>query len=500
MRTIRFILWITFCMATIGLPAARAQQQEQQQEPQQQPAPQRPEQSTPPIPAYHSPLAGAADNEEEEGAYANPQKLVPDNRSLAGAQNFTLGAPALSHSYWQPSFTFISTGDSNGLSATGTTGWTTWSSFFGGVNLHHISGDSDLTLAYFGGDSVSNDGSASNGIVQELQLGEKIMLRRATISILDELSYLPEIAFGFQGLPGTVLPGTGTIGLQPGLPPGQSILTTRGQRLSNTLVPEMDVLLTPRSTLTMLATYSLLNYFDNGLLNFYSAGVQAGYNYQWTRRDTVALLYNFNAYRYSNFNQSINDHVVHVSYGRRVTGKLAFQIAAGPEITSFQTPITTGAGTTSGSALSSAGTNLYWSLSTSLTYQMRRTGLSAAYNHGVTGGSGVQAGSIADTVSGTVTSPFSRTFSARWTLGYARNKGVTVVGLTTAPTNQVFGYWFTDVGLNHPMGRTMNLAFDYTLQYQDSNSSFCIGPACGSSFVRHQLSLTFGWHEHPYVF
>ncbi len=492
MRITRVLIWAALCMVAVTVPVAHAQQQAQQPENQQ---PQE-DQSARPIPAYRSPLASAAGNEDSD-LYADPSKILPDNRSLAGAQVLSVGGPAETHSYWQPHVDFTSTVDSNGLSTTGNTGWTTWSSFYGGVDLHRNSGNSSLSLYYTGGASISNNGSANNGIVQNLQFGEKLSFRRAIVTILDQLGFLPEAAFGLQ-VPGVgSLPGTGSIGLQQGLPPGQSILTARGQRLSNSFVPQVDVLLTPRSKLTFVGTYSFLHYFDQALLNYYSVGAQAGYNYQMTRKDTLALLYHFNAYRYSNFNQSIDDHVGQLSYGRQVTGKLALQIAAGPEFTTFATPITgtSGTGTPSGST-----SHLYWSLNSSLTYQLRQTGLGLSYNHGVSGGSGVQAGSVADTVNGYVSHQLSRTFSGTLNVGYSRNNGLTVATPKTPTANQTYGYWTSNVALNHTMGRTMNMSLNYLLQYQNSNSPFCVGPTCGSSFVRHEVSLSFGWHERPLVF
>jgi hypothetical protein len=492
MRLTQVTLGAVLYMMAMGVPAARAQQQGQQQ----------PEdKAAEPIPAYHSPLASAADNGADDTS-SGPQALIPDNRPLAGAQVFSVGGPAETHSYWQPHADFTSTIASNALSATSNSGWTSWSSFSGGVDLHRNSGNSATTLYYTGGAIISNSGSANNGIIQNLQIGEKLAYRRATVTLLDQLSYLPQAAFGFQ-IPGLAsLPGTGSIGLQPGLPPGQSILTAQGQSINNTFAPQLDVYLTPRSSLTFVGTYSLLHYFDNGLLNYYSAGIQAGYNYQATRKDTLALTYRFNAFRYSNFNQSIDDHVVQISYGRRVTGKLAFQIAAGPEFTSFATPITTTGGTGTGKTPSPTS-GLYWSLNTTMTYRLRRTGLGLSYSHGISGGSGVQAGSIADTVTGNVSHQFSRTFSGMWNLGYARNNGLTVTTPTspTTPTsNQTYGYWTNNVGLSHSMGRTMNMSVYYLFQYQNSSASFCVGPTCGSSFLVHQISFSFGWHEHPLGF
>jgi hypothetical protein len=190
---------------------------------------------------------------------------------------------------------------------------------------------------------------------------------------------------------------------------------------------------------------------------------------------------------------------VHVSYGRRVTGKLAFQIAAGPEYASFATPIT-GTGTTGTGTASSSSAHLYWSLNTSLTYQLKRTGLGLSYTHGVSGGSGVQAGSIADTVSGSATRQLSRTFSGSWNLSYARNNGLTVNGPGLVTANQTFSYWSSNIGLSHRMGRTLNLGLNYLLQYQNSNSAFCVGPTCATSLVRHQIMFSLGWHDHPIPF
>ena len=507
MRITRVTFWATFCILILGVPTAHAQQPEPQQPQQQEEQPQRP------VPAYRSPLASAADNGDEDDLDAGPQKLVPDNRSLSGAQVLSLGELATTHNYWQPHVDINVTADSDGLSQTNTTGWTSWSSVFGGIDLHHISGTSNLSLFYSGGVSISNDGSSNNEVVQSLEFMEKLTYRRAAFSIVDQLSYLPEAAFGFQnaGVGIGIVPGTGSIGLQSGFQPQESILTAQGQRISNSFVPEMDVYLTGRSSLTFVGSYSLLHFFDNDLLDFQSGGVQAGYNYQMTRKDTIGFIYHFTAIRYTGFNQSINDNVFQLSYGRRITGKLAFQIGAGPEITSFATPIMgsgttgmggTGTGGTGTMMPSSSTTDLYWSLNSSLRYQLRRTGLGVTYNHGVTGGSGVQAGSVTDTVNGNVSRQLSRRFNGLCSVGYSRNNGLTVgtPALPTATQTQTYDYWTVNASLNHPMGRTMNMSLIYNLQYQNSNSAFCVGPTCATSLTRHQITLSFGWHDTPIPF
>ena len=76
MKMMRVVTKICLTVAAIGvcLPMAHAQQQESDQSGQ-------PTQPAQPIPAYHSPLASAASNAQDE-ANADSQKLLPDTTAL----------------------------------------------------------------------------------------------------------------------------------------------------------------------------------------------------------------------------------------------------------------------------------------------------------------------------------------------------------------------------------------------------------------------------------
>src|SRR5580700_11379180 len=126
MKTMRCALKISLAIGALVLsvPIAWAQQQEPDQSGQ-------PTQPSQPIPAYHSPLASQADNGQDQ-ANADSQKLLPDTTALTGVQDLSLGVPALNHSYWQPHVDLSSTVDSNPLAGNGQTGWTTFTSVFGG--------------------------------------------------------------------------------------------------------------------------------------------------------------------------------------------------------------------------------------------------------------------------------------------------------------------------------------------------------------------------------
>jgi hypothetical protein len=488
MHELKYILLAAIGAVALSGTAARAQQQEP---PDTQQGQQQGQQPAAPIPAIRSPLAGAAYNGDTNDA----QELTPDTRSLTGAEDLTLGTMAPTHSYWQPHLSVAATVDSNPSYSTGSSDWSTWTSLLGGVDIHHISGVSNMLVSYTGGGMFSNGGVAENGIIQQLGFQDKFTFRRSTFSVFEQLAYLPESSFGFAGAAGAGLPGSGSLGLGNGFTPGQSILTPRGQNLTSSTAIEYDNKLTPRASLTFVGGYSLLHYFENDLANYGGVNFQAGYNYQLTRKDTIAVSYLFNGIRYNNLNQSINANTIQGSYGRRVTGRLAFQIAAGPQFVSSTSPITsststTGPGTNSVSAL-------YWSLNSSLTYQLHRASLAASYNHGVTGGSGLLAGAETDIVSGSVSKQVTRTFNLSWNAGYSRNKGF---ALGTTATSQTFGYWFTGVNVAHPIGRSLDVFMNYQLQYQNTDDNTCVGTGCSTSVIRNQIAFGVNLHKQPIPF
>ena len=107
MRIPNYKAWVTgLCMLAFFATVARAQQQPEQ--------PDNPNQSGP-IPAYHSPFAGAADNGQSD---QNSQEITPDTNSLSGAQLLTIGSP-LTRTYWQPSFSYSGSADSNPVTTQG---------------------------------------------------------------------------------------------------------------------------------------------------------------------------------------------------------------------------------------------------------------------------------------------------------------------------------------------------------------------------------------------
>jgi hypothetical protein len=502
MRTLHRSFWAALCVVALGVPAAWAQQQptgdQQQQTPAQQPA--TPDQGAAPIPAYHSPFASADETVDTD------QQTAPDNRSLSGAEDLS---PLLlpTRSYWQPEVDVFGFVDSNPGITSSTTNWTEGGSVSGTVDVHRVSGISVMNLVYTGGGTFSADSSSGSGIVQALSFSDTFTFRRSIFSVFEQLSYLPGSSFGFGGLGGlggTTLPGSGSSGIGSGFAPGQTILTNDTQNLANSSVGQFDYLISPRSSLTFVGGYYLLHNFNSDLLNSGVPSARAGYNYKVTKRDTVAVFYTFSEYSYGNSAQSTDTHTAQFSYGRVVSGKLSFQIAAGPQFIVSRYPLSaTGSSGTSGTGTVPAGTStqLSWSMNTGLTWTGERNTLAVSYYRGANNGSGVLAGAVSDTVSASLRRMTSRTFTSGISGGYSRNNGVSSVTGTTA-FYQTYDYWYASGSLSHPVGRSLGLTLSYLFEYQQNprTASPCAGLTCGTNSVVNLVSFGVGWHDRPLAF
>src|SRR5579862_4576211 len=172
-------------LALVIAPTSARGQQDQNQSQSPQPGQaqgqnQSQSQGNAPIPAYHSPLAGLSDN----GDAASPDQMQPDTRPLAGAQDIGIGTLPNTHSYWEPHFDITTSGDSKPLDGSGSNGWTTWTTLMAGVDLHRVSGNSNLAVTYTAGGEISNDGNSNDSILQQFGLNEKISWRRDRKSVV----------------------------------------------------------------------------------------------------------------------------------------------------------------------------------------------------------------------------------------------------------------------------------------------------------------------------
>jgi hypothetical protein len=413
-------------------------------------------------------------------------------RPLAGVQDQSIGEYPWARNYLVPSVAVNEVVDTNGLSQLGgnENGLASVTYLLGGLTLDRESARSRSYINYYGGRSFSPEGGALDSTVQELGASQLFRWSRSRLLFADQFSYLPESPFGFVG--GEDIGALGLGGelgasfsvLEQAFLPNQSILTGRGTRISNTVATQYDYQTSARSSLTFAGGYGLLNFQDSGFINNWNFFFVGGYNYRITARNTVAVLYRYQALRFPGLSESINDNLVQMAYSRTITGKLAFQAAAGPEVDTFQ-----GFSSTNSSRVSVGA-------SATLAWQGAKTNLGISYIHGISAGSGLLTGAEADQVSGSVGRHLSRFWLATVGGGYAWNRAISEAepGLPVLPSYQTY---FATAQLIRNLGRNAAFSVGYTYQNQNSSVPACTTPGCQGVLLRQQIFITFGWHADP---
>jgi hypothetical protein len=480
---VKFIVFLAFCLHLAGSAQARAQ------DPQAPPPPQAPAEDKPkPAARTYGPIGGEADQDAQTPA----DTLQPDQRPLTGFQQPTVGTPLEKHSYWVPGVSYYNFVQSNGSTQGGGGGWNSTSYLTGNVSLLKTWSTAQLALNYSGGGNFSTDSALGNGWFQQFGASQTFNWERLQLTILDQFAYLPQAQFGFGAGTGIALPGVGgslgpgSTGLGGGIDPGQSVFTTFGPRYTNVFGVQGNYTLTRRSSLTFGGIDSILRFTDPGNIESNEYLGSIGYNYQFTREDTLGLVYRYSSYHFIGFTQNIGDQSVQVAYGRKITGRLALQLTGGPEITHLRVAAAGG-----GSTETVAGTG-----SASITYAIPKGSLSGSYYHGVTAGSGVFLGSTTDQLNGAITRKITRVWTGNANLGYSRNRGIVNAGSTT---NINYDTVYGSVSAGRALGRNANLSLGYTAYIERTNGGTCAVANCGSDFTTHQLSFGVSWHTRPLV-
>ena len=438
----------------------------------------------------YNPLAW--DYQDPSGDQDSAPAVQPDVRPLTGIQIPTLGSPEFRHSYWVPGFQYSNIVSSTSLNQTTASGWNSTSYLVGNVSLLEAWSRSQLSMNYSGGGLFPSDSKQNRGYFHLLGLNHISEWGRWRLAILDQFFYLPDSPFGFGGGTGISIPGIGgSLGTPlPGLggsyQPNQTVLTTFGTRYGNAVATQASYKLSRRGSINVAGFYGLLRFLQPGNIESNDYGGNLGYDYALGKKDTIGALYRFSAFRFIGAPQSaLNDHVIHLSYGRKITGRLALQISGGPEITTFAVPI--------GTATRKIGE----SVSTNLNYATTYNRIVLTYSHGVSNGSGVQLGSASDQVQTELTRQLSRSWRGNFNFGYARNGNLG--NLAAGQTAQTFNSYYIGGNLSHPLGREATFSLAYTSRIQTSNQAVCAGGICGTNHTENQITLGFSWHARPFV-
>jgi hypothetical protein len=304
-----------------------------------------------------------------------------------------------------------------------------------------------------------------------LALAEEMSWERWTLRLRDDLMISPEAAFGGLDTGGALV----RAGSASSLGSADAILTQRAKRVNNSAAGEINYYLSRRSVLTVAGAYNVLRFSQAGFIDNDSTTGRVGYDYVLSRKDNIGVLYTYRRFVYSGNNPLLQTDTVQLAYGRRVTGRLAFQVAAGPQL----------------SRSAGAQRIVNWNLTSAATFQTRRTQYLFSYTRETAAGSGVFSGTHSDNVTLGVRQAVTQSWSASLNAGYAFNEALTPVpGVANS-----FGNWYGNASLGRPIGRQFRFFVNYGYQQQNGASGICPVAACGGvTPSRHIAAATVEWH------
>jgi hypothetical protein len=390
----------------------------------------------------------------------------PDNHTLSSIEAIGLGSLGVLRSFLDPAFRFSQTVD------TGIVPGKTNSLSQIGVNLlFDRPGERSRFMGSYGGAHVFYSPSSTyNSTYHNLAVSEQYQWARWVLRLRDDFIDSTEAAFGGLSNAGT----NSQMAYQASASASDTIYTQPSKRLNNAASGEINYLLSRRAALTIAGAYKTLSYSDPSYIDSHGLTGRLGYDYSLDSKNSIGLLYEYGRTNFSGAIPTLQTDMVQISYGRKVTGRLAMQVSAGPQV----------------SRLGSILNRRDWSLGSALTYQTHRAQYSMGYAHGVTAGSGVFSGAESHTILARMQYFVSRQWTATVGGGYALNRAL----LVGPGVNDFFGNRTGNASLERTIGTHMRLRFDYALQQQGTGSGTCPSGGCGPTSLRQVGGMTLEWH------
>lgn len=418
-----------------------------------------------PAPVPAPPLSGTLDTD------STPTPRYQDNvRPLGGVQNFDLGDRTDLFNLLSPALDISQSYGTNPGMRMGPNGETVWgglSNLGGSLRFEKASQDQQFSMSYRGAAQINSYDSTYNTQAHSLKVVEGITAGRWNYVFGDEFSFEPN-AYGASSP--LLFPGTdsGPGGFRPGLGPDSTIYTLPNTRLSNTAIGQVSYGLSRNSILSGSVSYGLLHYTDLDLLDSKQLNANGGYTHRFGR-NTIGLNYTYSDFRFSQINENFNTHVVEFAYGRRIIGRWAVELAAGPTLINSH-------------VLTTNTNDLDVNARATIQYAGPKTNFGGGYTRGVTAGAGIAPGAVTDSFSGNYRRRLSQTFTFDANGGYSRN--------SAANLSTTYNTVFAVANVTHQMGRYITVSFGYSGQKQTSNQAF-------ANLSSHAAVVTLHWGFRP---
>jgi len=357
----------------------------------------------------------------------------------------------------------------------------------GNAGYVSMSKDAPFSLLYAGGVLFGWGGGQGTTTYQNIAVSQGLIRGKWIFNISNSFSFLPlSPTTGYSGVSGVGDLGTTPIS-GPSQGPAGGILTYSGNRISNGLTGSIERRLTGATSVSGSANWSILHFIDqNAGLNTTQISGQVGLNHRIDARDTagVSAVYStFSTDQNSFFGQlgstSFQTRGLNFTYSRLLTRALSMDVSVGPQWIN-----------------SSAGqllqNNLDVSASAGVYYTRKQTSMGVRYFRGVNSGSGVQQGSLFDSVTASVGRPLSHNWMSSVSASFTHTSQLLYVapsaGQTTPFTaNESYNTVYGGAQLTRALNRAWSCFLSYSAQNQSINTTF-VGQNVFSGF-----SQTFGF-------
>jgi hypothetical protein len=487
--------WILVVALVLCTAGAFAQDQKQDTSPIDPNAPLQPLDSNPSGGYSNKPPIGAA-----RGVSApfdpqpyDPSQVTPDQNTLAGAAPYTLGSLQHSRNIFDPAIS-VSQIEQAVPGMTGQTVLTGVSVIGASMNFNRIWNQYRFNTIYNGGETFNiGYGAASNFFgatsphyqFHNLSVTQEADWARWHVFLRDDFMASPGAAFTGQGMGGPGLSaqfssilGASLNSFASGFVPSETINTGLAMRYGDSILGQAEYSFSRRSAFTFAGSYGLLHFTGPGYISSSLFNVQGGYDYLLDPSNSVAILASYGKIDYTGTGSSTSDYVGALAYGRKITGRLAFQVAAGPQEILSAAP-------------SGVGNFhlLFVSVNSALSYERRRSGVSFNFVRGLSGGSGVFLGATSNTFSGTAHYQFTRFWTGSVTGGYALNNSLAAAGAASTQ----FDNWFIGANLGRRVGPHAQINFNYGATRQN-NPAICPVASCGGTGLQQTVGMSVNWH------
>ncbi len=456
----------------------------------------------PPIGAARG-VAGPYDPQQYD-----PSQVTPDQNTLAGAAPFTLGSLQHTSNIFDPTISVSQLGETV-PTGTGQTVLTGMSVVGGSLNFNRTWSEYHFSTLYNGGETFNEGYGAVPGFFgvtsPHFQFHNLIVTQVANwarwhLILQDNFAASPGAEFSGQGIggPGLVAQFSSMLGaslnsLGLSFQPVQTINTAEAMRYQDSILGQAEYSFSRRSAFTISGSYGVLDFTGPGYFSSTMFDVQGGYDYLLDPSDSIAILASYGKIDYTGTGTAATgtsltgtgnfttNYVGALAFGRKITGRLAFQVAAGP-----QEIYSTGVGGVGNLHL------LFASVKSALTYERRRSGVSFTFMRGLSTGSGVLLGATSNSFTGSAHYQLTRFWSGTVNGGYAMNKSLSPVGVATVQ----FDNWFVGANLGRQIGTHAQINFNYGALEQN-NPPNCPVAICGGVGLQQIVGMSVNWHLRP---